>query len=333
MKKALLLLLLVPLSLTEVAAQKAAVVAVSTGVTNYMGDLGNEKYFPFSSLSNGANVTLRNFLGGGNSVNSTFDLQVRLSWHRLQYDETKPLNGKQGMDLRNYLRGLSFRNDLFGTEVGVTYNIYPNKATPLWKPRWSFFVMAGIGAYYGTPRADLFNGSQDLSNRYYFWNDGTIRNAPQNAQGIGQEIKKDGKYETNLRDFYTEGQGYNNEIHRKAPYELCNLGVPTGFGVRYHYNKMLTLSAEFNYYYLITDYADDVSGRYATYEELRAAFPDDATFELAKYISDPTGRGTNGFIGPVTSPRGNPSKNDSFTYVSLEAAWKFYYKKKGIYGQ
>jgi hypothetical protein len=96
---------------------------------------------------------------------------------------------------------------------------------------------------------------------------------------------------------------------------------------------MLTFSAEFNYYYLITDYVDDVSGRYATYEELRAAFPDDATFELAKYISDPTGRGTNGFIGPVTSPRGNPSKNDSFTYVSLEAAWKFYYKKKGIYGQ
>ena len=55
-------------------------------------------------------------------------------------------------------------------------------------------------------------------------------------------------------------------------------------------------------------------------KELRAAFPGRRYPELAKYISDPTGRGTNGFIGPVTSPRGNPSKNDSFTDVSLEAA-------------
>ena len=147
-----------------------------------MGDLGNEKYFPFSSAAPGAAVTLRNFLNNPKNSGSryrTLDLQIRFNWRRLQYDETSPLHGKEGVQLRNYLRGIGFRNDLLGTEAALTYNIYPNRFLPLWKPKISFFIMAGVGAYYGKPKADLIRGSVDISHRYFFWNDGTVRDLPQ----------------------------------------------------------------------------------------------------------------------------------------------------------
>ena len=330
---ALFILLLAFSEAQTLCAQHRAEIAVSGGVVNYIGDLANESMFPYSSASLGGAVTLRNFAGNQRERYKAFDLQVRLSWHRLQYDETDPLSGKQGIQLRNYLRGLNFRNDLLGAEAGMNYTIYVNKHQPLWKPTFSFFFSAGLGVFYGQPKADLFHGDVSLANRYYFWNDGTVRDVPENSQLIGKEIERDGVYETNLRDWKTEGQGYDKEIHQSVPYEWLNIGIPLGAGVRYCYNKQITFSAELNYYYFFTDFLDDVSNRYATYEELRAAFPNDEDYELAKYISDPTGRGTNGYIGPVTSPRGNPTLKDAFTFVSLEAAYKFTWKKKSVYGQ
>lgn len=335
MKKNYLIFLLVWIPFLS-TGQRTADIGLSMGVVNYMGDLGNEKYFPFSSASTGAEVTLRNFLGSQKNARSLyrpFDLQLRLSWHRLQYDETAPLGKKQGAELRNYFRGINFRNDLFGTEVGVTYNFYPNKLTPLWKPKISFFVMAGIGAYFGKPKSDLFNGDIAPENKYYFWKDGTTRDAPENKAGIGNVIKKDGEYETSLHDWWTEGQGYNKEIHSKQPYDLCNVGFPLGAGIRYIFNKQFTVTAEFNYFYFLTDYLDDVSDEYATFDELKSTFQDPVQYDLARYISDPTGKGTAGYPGPATSPRGNPGQSDSFTYVGFEAAYKFTWKKKGIYGQ
>lgn len=317
-------------------AQRTADIAVSGGVTNYIGDLANEKHFPTSSANTGAAITIRNFLNNPQRSGvkyRPFDLQLRFSWHRLQYDETNPLGGKSGSDLRNYLRGLGFRNDLFGSEIDITYNFFLNKKAPLSKPKWMAFVLTGVGVFYGEPKADLFRGSASIENRYFFWNDGTVRDVPENPQDVGKVTGKDGIYETDLRSWMTEGQGFSKEIHRIPPYDNCNLSIPFGAGIRYIYNKNLALSLEFNYYHFFTDYLDDASTRYATWEELRAAFPNSVDFELAKYISDPTGRGTNGFIGPVTSPRGNPEMNDSFAYLSLEASWKINWKKKGIYGQ
>lgn len=335
MKKQLLLLIaLLPAMFSS--AQRTANIAVSGGVVNYIGDLANEKIFPFSSANTGVAVTLRNFLNNPKRTHNqypSFDAQIRLSWHRLQYDETTPIGAKKGMELRNYLRGIGFRNDLFGSEIDFTYNIYLNKYAPLSKPRFSIFFTAGAGLFYGKPKADLFRGSVDIANRYYTWTDGTIRDVAQNDKGIGNIITKDGVYETDLHQWMTEGQGYSKEVHSTQPYKNLNIGFPVGGGFRYSYSKLITISAEFNWYVFMTDYLDDVSDRYATYDELHNAFPDPNDFEIAKYISDPTGYGTNGFIGPVTSPRGNPNMKDSFTYFSLEFAYKFTWQKKGIYGQ
>jgi hypothetical protein len=334
--KSLVLLLICALLSLAAAAQRYADVGLSTGVVNYIGDLANEKYIPYSSANTGIQLTVRNFLNNQSRSRMMYkplSLEIRLSWQRLQYDETESLHGKNGMELRNYLRGLGFRNDLFGFAANITYTFYKNHNLSLYKQKWCYFVFAGIGSYWGQPKADLFRGAIDISNRYYFWDDGTVRDAPESS-GKGHVIKRDGKYETNLRDWSTEGLGYNKELHREQPYEVCNMGIPIGFGIRYGLSKYLTLSAEFEYVYIMNDYVDDASERYATYDELSASFPNDPVkLELAKYISDPTGHGTNGEIGPYTSPRGNPHLKDAFTFVSIELAYKFQWKKESVYGR
>jgi hypothetical protein len=218
--------------------------------------------------------------------------------------------------------------------LNFTYTHYPNKLRPLFKQKFAYFFLAGVGIFYGQPRADLFHGDANMANRYYYWNDGTVHTVSENSGVAGQVITRDGVYETNLLDWKTEGQGFSSEVKRKKEYSLTNIGFPFGAGIRYGYSRSITLSAEVNYYYFLTDFLDDASDRYASYEELTAAFPDKTKFELAKYISDPTGKGTNGFIGPpITSPRGNPGLKDSFTFFSIEMAYKLTLKKKSVYGQ
>ena len=324
------------LTVTASQAQQTANVSYGMGVVNYIGDLGNEKGFAASSANMGMEVTIRDFLNNpekSHVLNRPFGVEARFSWHRLQYDETAPLGGKQGAELRNYHRGLSFRNDLFGVSAHATYTYYASKYRPLYKQGFAFFILAGVGAFYGTPKADLFNGSVDASNKYYFWNDGTVRDVDERTGKQGNIIKKDGTYETNLPDWHTEGQGTSAETSSKKPYSTLNIGFPLGIGVRYGLNKNITFSAELDYYYFITDYLDDVSDRYATYDELAASFPDPTQYELSKYVTDPTGYGSSGDINIATSPRGNPTLKDAFTFFSIEVAYKFTLRQKGVYGQ
>jgi hypothetical protein len=310
----------------SVNAQRTVNIGVATGFTNYFGDLGNDDFYQASSTRPGATVTFRNFLNDPAKTGfqyQPFSLETRFSWQRIGYDETKPIGNRTGYQLKNYGRGLSFRTDVLGVSTHVSYTFYPNRRKPLYAQGPVMFAFAGVGIFYANPKADLFHGSIDMDNRYFFWSDGTVRNADEKS-GHGEIIKKDGTYETNLTDWRTEGQGYTSELGQKPPYNLLHIGFPMGFGWRWGLNKNVTLSAEFSYYKFLTDYLDDVSERYATLEEIRANFPNDPNKQqLAAYISDPTGKGTNGFEGPQTSRRGNKIKTDGYTYISLEISYNF----------
>ncbi|MEO0311554.1 MAG: hypothetical protein RIQ89_1211 [Bacteroidota bacterium] len=318
-------------------SQRSIDLGIGGGVVNYVGDLGNEKQFTYSSANSGFQITLRDFLNNPERSRVLYrplSLMVKFTWQRLQYDETKPIGAREGSELRNYLRGISFRNDLIGMQTCASYTFYKNKNRSINKQKFVYYVFGGVGVFYGQPKADLFNGDINIDNRYHFWPDGTVRNNPYvDARSQGDIIKKDGIYETDLRNWRTEGQGGSGEVKSSKPYNYMNIGFPMGVGIRYGISKNITLTAEGSFYYFLTDYLDDVSNRYATYDEINAAFAGDPTRqELAKYISDPTGRGTNGYLGPITSRRGNPNKPDSFTYISLELSYKLPLSPKSIFG-
>lgn len=330
MKKTLLYLSILLLSQTTAFSQRQFELGLSSGISNYFGDLGNDNLIQTTSTRPGIAVTLRNFLGKpkfGYQYHP-FNVEARMSWHRIGYDETKSISGRSGFDLRNYGRGLSFRTDVFGTSVHATYTLYADRRKELCNQHAALFLFVGAGVYYAQPKADLFNGNIDLANRYYFWSDGTVRDKAE-ATGEGNVIEKDGKFETNLKDWHTEGEGAKGEFGRKKNYSYFQIGIPLGLGFRYGLTKKTTLSVEFGYYKFMTDFLDDASDAYANFDEINSLYPNDPEKqEIARYISDPTGRGTSGYPGPATSARGNPKTTDGYSFINLEIAYKFEFEPR-----
>lgn len=322
MKRPLLFLCFITLTLNSFSQNLN--LGVATGITNYFGDLGNDEFFQGSSTAPGVAVTVRNLIQPKAITGMSYsrvNLEARASWHRIGYDETAPIGSREGKELRNYNRGLSFRTDVIGMSSHVTYTFFPNRRLPLHRQHAAMYVFAGLGVYYANPKADLFNGSIDINNRYYFWSDGYVHTTPESAGG-GEIIEKDGEFETNLLDWKTESAGLAGESYNKSKSTPWHIGVPMGFGFRYGINKKLNLSFEFGYNKFFSDYLDDVSKAYPTSAELDQAYPGDLDKQvLAKYISDPTDLGGAGGDTPSASPRGNPNISDSYSFINIEISY------------
>lgn len=324
--RALLTVLAVIILIPLIHGQRSMEIGLSTGPTFYHGDLGNENGIQWGGVRPGMAITVRNFLNNPKRyATRTFSMEGRLSWHRLGYDETKPIGDIRGAQLQNYGRGLNFRTDLYGASAHLVLNAYREAHQPMSRQKFFAFFYIGVGIFYGQPKADLFNGSQDMANRYHQWSDGTIRDQAEST-GAGNVIERDGHFETNLSQWNTEGQNARGEQGNvQKRYSPWNIGIPMGFGIRYAISKKIILSSEYAFYSFFTDYLDDVSASYATRDQIAANFPNDLSMQqMAAYISDPTGKGTNGEAGPpYTSARGNPGTPDSFSYISVEVAYRF----------
>ncbi|HPF90662.1 MAG: hypothetical protein H6590_06750 [Flavobacteriales bacterium] len=306
-------------------AQRNLEIGLATGVTHYYGDLGNiDGPVQWNSARPGMQVTFRDFLNNKKRyVTRSLTTEVRLSWFRIGYDETAPMRNVPTTELKNFRRGLSFRNDLIGASGHLVLNAYREPYTPLFQQRFFMFFHLGLGIYHGRPKADLFRGTVDPENRYYFWSDGTIRDAPRGTPNAAV-IERDGKYETDLGSWLTETSRTDKSLGDPRKYKPWHVGVPLGVGLRYMLTKQLSIGVEYCYYMFMTDELDDVSDLYSTYEQIDALYESERDRTLARYISDPTGWGTVGDNDDIkTSRRGNPGLLDSFSYFSLEVSYKF----------
>jgi hypothetical protein len=319
----LLMLTLVPLA---TVAQRHLEIGVSPLVTHYHGDLGNyDRTMQWNGLRPGVQVTFRDFLNNPKRyVTRSLTCEGRISWFRVGYDERAPIKGMDVKELKNYGRGLSFRNDLVGASGHLVLNAYREPFTPLFQQRFYMTFQIGLGIYHGRPKADLFRGDIALENRYYSWRTGELGNAPA-SDPDAEVVQRDGVYETDLYSWMTEGGTGATESGRTQRISPWHVGVPMGAGIRYMLTKQMSVGMEFSYIMFMDDMIDDVSDRYATFDEIDAAYVGDPVQQaLARYISDPTGRGSNGTPNPVfTSPRGNPGLLDSVSFLSFELSYKF----------
>lgn len=86
-----------------------------------------------------------------------------------------------------------------------------------------------------------FNGPADADNQYYFWADGTVRDKPR-GDASANVIGQDGKYETDLYSWVTEGTGGGKEGHAlTTPPSPWHVGVPIGFGMRYMVTRQISV--------------------------------------------------------------------------------------------
>jgi hypothetical protein len=185
-----------------------------------------------------------------------------------------------------YERNLSFRSTI--TEFMAVLELHPlfmfrkyeDDAGSIEVPRFSPYIVAGVGYFSFNPQAKLLNQWVDL-----------------------QPLR-------------TEGQGFA-EYPDKKPYKLQQINIPVGLGVKYELSPMLNLRAEYVYRTLSTDYLDDVSttyidqnlfANYLTGNKLTNALQ----LHDRKYELDPTSITAEG------GGRGNPKNNDAYFTFNLK---------------
>lgn len=93
------------------------------------------------------------------------------------------------------------------------------------------------------------------------------------------ETRFDGDY-VELQPLGTEGQGLPNY---PAPYQLTQISLPVGLGVKFLLNENLTIGLEFAGRKLFTDFLDDVSSTEVNYFDVL-----ENNGELAAQLSNPT---------------------------------------------
>lgn len=159
-------------------------------------------------------------------------------------------------------------------------------------------------------RTDLTEVS--LLANYYLGN-GRLR--PYLLGGIGYfsfnpvATAPDGK-EVELQKLGTEGQFIQNEnSDYPEPYELRQFSVPFGLGFEYGISKSFALRLELAAHYTMTDYLDDVSGKYADSTLLAGTPNGPLAVDMASNLS--TG------YPEETKQRGDSHKQDIFATVGL----------------
>ncbi|MBT2557736.1 hypothetical protein J7E24_08065 [Hymenobacter sp. ISL-91] len=165
--------------------------------------------------------------------------------------------------------------------------------------RNDIFELAGVGIF------DLVENRNNYIKRpdfvpYLFGGVGVIRHNPKGENATGNIVA--------LQPLRTEGQS--------SGYSLTQFVIPFGAGARYKLNKSFDIGLELGFRKTFTDYLDDVSGNYASLNDLGS--------EQAQYFGYYiTGANTTGYPGTYDESiqsgqmRGKSNEKDWYTTLGV----------------
>jgi hypothetical protein len=210
--------------------EKHSDISFGIGTSNYYGDIA-----PFNRP---IQSTLQNIRWNA-SFNYTRHFSPHLSgslgftWARIAADDNK-FEGVPGLD-QLYMRNVHFRNDVKELAVTGIYNFIPQSRSFRNREKLSPYVFAGIAIFHHNPEAKVptdYAGSEASPGEW-----------------------------VSLQPLSTEGQGSNG--YPDQSYNLINVSIPFGVGIRYKLSHYWDLGFEAGVRYTFSDYLDDVGGYYA----------------------------------------------------------------------
>ena len=126
-----------------------------------------------------------------------------------------------------------------------------------------------------------------------------------------------------LHPLRTEGQGMT-QYPDKKPYELTQLNIPMGFGIKYQLSERVNIGTELLYRKTFTDYIDDVSTTYVADSDFDAYFgAGSATAEIAKQVANKSQLVAPGTRIPgynAGDKRGTTGRKDSYYSLGLKVS-------------
>ena len=208
------------------------VVSISYGVMNFHGDVKNS--FNSSAVGN---------LAGKVNVSTFVDKQ-----HHFVANFTLILGRLSGNEYSHsdITRNLNFQTGIYSFGLNLEYRFgHFIPANSLVRP----YVSLGVESINFSSKGDL-KDANDLT--YYYWSDGSIRDADESFLGTSQIIYRDYEYETDLRLREVQDFGLGN-------YNQRSLGIPAGLGFHFRIDRRAFFSLGMSYHYAFTDVLDNVA--------------------------------------------------------------------------
>lgn len=273
---------------------------VNFGLTDLWGDVGTKTIV--DHYTNGEYFNDLHYMGGifaRYSFHPSFAVRMGVNygtlfatdqWNKKGFEKS---TSTQDDYYQRYVRNLDIKANIW--EGNFLLELTPfrlfNLEGKLASKRFQPYLLAGIGGFHFKPTSE-----------HYF----------RDKMG-GGEWKK-------INDLHLEGQGFKFD---GAPerYELWQVSVPLGIGVRWDIGYQLSLGVEYMYRYTMFDYLDGVSGNYVDPRYFEANLtPANATHASnlhdKSWLIDPSISHYNGDV------RGNSAVNDGYSTISVS----FFYK-------
>jgi hypothetical protein len=263
----------------------------SLGIMECLTDIGGHKGVGKKFVKD-VNLGKTQFAGSlflGAMYNNAIGLRLEATFGSVTADD-KVLSKVAASTYGRYERNLSFKSKI--TEFMLAAEIHPlyifykynddNNRTP---PSFSPYLLAGVGFFSFNPQAK-YNGQ---------WID--------------------------LQPLSTEGQGFK-EYPDRQKYNLHQLNIPVGLGVKYELTNTLNLRAELVYRILSTDYLDDVSKDYIDPKWYYNYFVG-AKLDNAIALNDRQKELDQSHVHVVGGQRGNPKNNDAYFSFNVKVSYSF----------
>jgi hypothetical protein len=273
------------------AVAQVGEVGIGVGTSNFLGDLGKKSSTRASYFGDIDGSLFRPSFSAyyRHSFSYRFAGKVSLTYGRLEGDD-RLSRSKEFRDdawYRSY-RNLHFKSFILELAATAEFNIL-KYAPGSMKYRWTPYVFAGVGIFAFDPKAE-YNGE---------W--------------------------VRLQPLGTEGQGLPNYPEKKK-YSLIQPSLPVGLGVKFNINKAWSIGLEMGHRITFTDYVDDVSTNYVSYQDFSSYYGSERAimaYELSNRSAeiDPEGK-----YGGITQPgevRGNPQSNDSYLFTMVSVSYNF----------
>jgi len=205
-------------------------ISFGVGMLSFHGDLYSKHYqAPWTGrIGYDLNISQR--------LNKSLQLNFNILFGKLGANEWVE-NRQENFQSEIRSGGLSLMYD-FGNFIPENCRIRP-------------WVSFGVNSFEFLSKTDLFDS---YGNKYYYWNDGSIKNIAESAPtaSLALNINRDYIYETDIRELNKDGFG---------KYQERAWSFPVGAGALMKITDRVDFKIGFQYYFTTTDYIDGITNK------------------------------------------------------------------------
>lgn len=200
-------------------------IGIGAGIITYLGEIRDDNYKSFLSNSRAADLTF------ATSLSRSWEVELRGLYGIIKVNPS----GFGQMD--------NFRSTLWNGSVNLLYNFKNCYKLP---PAAHPYVSIGFGYLGYDSKTDWYDAN---GNRYYYWEDGSIKNLPENSYFAESaiDLTRDYEYETAFKDLYPS-QNYSTSTY----------DIPVSVGYNFRLGSVVSMRLGTTLHYTFADNIDNL---------------------------------------------------------------------------